>query len=58
LRAVRRWIEQSTYCVIQGAEGWYMKDCVESKARRKCERCKMLVRLDRQMDGTGVACGV
>ena len=49
LKAVRRWIEGNTYCAIQTREGWYAKDCVESKKRSKCERCKMLARLDRQI---------
>lgn len=49
LKATRRWIEINTYCALQRRDGWYVDDCVESHQRRKCERCKILARLDRQI---------
>jgi len=50
LNAVKGWIESHTYCSLQRSEGWYWPDCLERRAKSKCERCKMLARLYRQIE--------
>jgi hypothetical protein len=41
LKRWERYIEWNVYCTRQRSEGWYVADCIETKARRKCEPCRI-----------------
>lgn len=41
LKRWERYIEGNVYCSRQRADGWYVADCIEVQARRKCEPCRI-----------------